>query len=123
MDNLHDFLKERARWKPDVCDFDSSDEITSTYTNDPFGRKSQNTRIKLADELSREIVQFSSRISSLRHGPVATAGMALDKLIDDSRNPVPDTILDEQDRLEEKCDKELLTIGKFLMMVNMQWKK
>ena len=69
------------------------------------------------------MVHLSSRISALRHGPVLSSGKVLDKLIDDSRKAVPDPMLDEQDRVEEKCDKDLATVGKFLMTINMQWSK
>ena len=51
------------------------------------------------------------------------AGKTLDKLIDASRKPVPDEILDEQDRLEDKAIKELDSLGKFAMAVVMQWKR
>jgi hypothetical protein len=54
---------------------------------------------------------------------VNAAGKALDKLIDHSRQPVPDELLDEQDRLEEMCITDLENIGKFTMSLVMQWRK
>jgi hypothetical protein len=54
---------------------------------------------------------------------VNTAGKALDKLIDHSRKPVPDELLDEQERLEEMCINDLENIGKFTMSLVMQWRK
>jgi hypothetical protein len=62
-------------------------------------------------------------VTGLKHGTVNAAGKALDRLIDHSRKPVPDELLDEQDRLEEKCIHELEAIGKFTMSLVMQWRK
>lgn len=73
--------------------------------------------------LSHDAAIFSSRVTALNHGKVMASGKTLDKLIDASRKPVPDEILDEQDRLEDKAIKELETVGKFAMTVVMQWKR
>ena len=64
-----------------------------------------------------------SPTSSLRHTKIALAGKALDKLIDTSRKPVPDELLDEQDKLENEGITEMEDIGKFVMQMVMQWKK
>ncbi|KAH8118351.1 hypothetical protein DFH11DRAFT_1566963 [Phellopilus nigrolimitatus] len=127
---LRDFLDSRARWSPQIYSSEgmsssasvvpSPSGSTSVETHDSFSRSA---RFKLAEELSKDAAQFSSRITSLRHGPVSAAGKSLDKLIDDSRDPLPDPMLDEQDRIEEKCDKNLASVGKFVMAVVMQWKK
>ncbi|KAF8592354.1 hypothetical protein K439DRAFT_1400097 [Ramaria rubella] len=84
---------------------------------------SRSTRYKLAEILSHDAALFSGRLTALNHSKVMTAGKTLDRLIDISRKPVPDTILDEQDRLEDKAIKEIETIGKFAMTVVMQWKR
>lgn len=84
---------------------------------------SRGDRFKLAEVLSRDAAQFASRVSSLRHTKISAAGKALDKLIDDSRKPVPEELLDEQDRLEDKGINDMEDIGKFVMGVVMQWKK
>lgn len=84
---------------------------------------SRGARFKLAEMLSREAAQFASRVSSLRHTKIALAGKALDKLIDDSRKPVPDELLDEQDKLENEGITEMEDVGKFVMQMVMQWKK
>lgn len=84
---------------------------------------SRSARFKLAELLSRDAAQFSGRVTSLRHGKVAVAGKALDRLIDHSRKPVPDELLDEQDRLEEKCINEMENVSKFTMNLVMQWRK
>lgn len=84
---------------------------------------SRGLRFKLQEDLSRDAAQLSSKVTALRHGHVATTGKVLDKLIEDSRNPVPEAMLDEQDSLEERCANELDAIGRFLMAVVSQWKK
>jgi hypothetical protein len=84
---------------------------------------SRSARFKLAELLSRDAAQFAGRVSSLRHSKISVAGKALDKLIDNSRKPVPEELLDEQDRLEEKGIHEMETIGKFAMNLVMQWRK
>ncbi|KAJ7228915.1 hypothetical protein GGX14DRAFT_615808, partial [Mycena pura] len=84
---------------------------------------SRSVRFKLAEVLSRDAAQFSARITSLRHNRISAAGKMLDKLIDSSRKPVPEDLLDEQDRLEEKGIVELENVGKFVMNAVMQWRK
>jgi hypothetical protein len=131
LSDLRKFLAERARWTQDVYAagvLSSSSSTPASNTIDVvFSENSESmsrsTRFKLAEDLSRDAVQFSSRVTALRHGHVAASGKILDKLIDNSRKPVPDSMLDEQDRLEEKCANELETVGKFTMLVVMQWKK
>lgn len=84
---------------------------------------SRGARYKLAESLTQEAARFASRTSSLRHTKVAGAGKALDKLIDDSRKPVPDELLDEQDKLENEGITEMEDVGKFVMQMVLQWKK
>lgn len=84
---------------------------------------SRSTRYKLAELLSHDAALFSGRLTALNHSKVMLAGKTLDRLIDTSRSPVPDEILDEQDRLEDKGIKEIETVGKFAMAVVMQWKR
>lgn len=84
---------------------------------------SRSLRFKLAEILSRDAAQYASRIINLRHNKVTAAAKVLDRLIDISRKPVPEPILDEQDRIEDICGAELENVGKFAMTVVMQWKK
>ena len=84
---------------------------------------SRGARYKLAESLTQEAARFASRTSSLRHTKVAGAGKALDKLIDDSQKPVPDELLDEQDKLENEGITEMEDVGKFVMQMILQWKK
>jgi hypothetical protein len=90
---------------------------------DSSAQFSRSARFKFAEQLSRDAAQFGGRITSLRHGAISAAGKALDKLIDHSRSPVPDELLDEQDILEEKGINDMEHIGKFAMNVVMQWRK
>ena len=137
IEDLGAFAVTRARWNPSIYEQlqrpeDSHDlgrrgSVTSlasvasdiSVTSSAFSRSA---RFKLAELLSRDAAQFSGRVTSLRHGKVAAAGKALDRLIDQSRRPVPEELLDEQDRLEEKCI-ELENIGKFTLSLVMQWRK
>lgn len=146
---LQKFLETRARWSPSVYERDEDDErekpapdrlalpqptlrrrgsavslaSAASDASIPSLGISRGERFKLAELLSRDAAQFASRASSLRHSKIAAAGKALDKLIDESRKPVPDELLDEQDRLEDKGINEMEDIGKFIMNVVMQWKK
>ncbi|KAF8631269.1 hypothetical protein AX15_002595 [Amanita polypyramis BW_CC] len=137
MDDLRTFVITRARWAPSVYDTTTKEEpneITrrgsvasfastmsdSSNTTTAFSR---GARFKLAELLSRDAAQFASRISNLRHGKITTAGKVLDKLIDMSRKPVPDILLDEQEKLEDKGINEMEHVGKFIMSLVMQWRK
>lgn len=143
LDDLNHFLVTRARWSPSAYDSkpqqealltrrgsvtsmasmasaESSASATASASSPAFSRS---VRFKLAELLSRDAAQFASRVSSLRHSKISVAGKALDKLIENSRKPVPEELLDEQDRLEEKGINEMETIGKFTMNLVMQWRK
>ncbi|KAH9071654.1 hypothetical protein EDB83DRAFT_2517469 [Lactarius deliciosus] len=82
---------------------------------------SRTARFKLGEALSREAAQFAGRISSLRHGKIAAAGKALDKIIEN--RPVPGELLDEQDKLEEQGVDAMENVGRFVMSVVTQWRK
>ncbi|KAG1753785.1 uncharacterized protein EDB91DRAFT_1099814 [Suillus paluster] len=133
--DIENFLVTRARWSPSIYEFMAKPEEktlnrrgsvasmasdTSVTSNAGFSR---GARFKLAELLSRDAAQFAGRVSSLRHGKIAAAGKALDKLIDNSRRPVPEELLDEQDKLEDKGINEMEHIGKFVMNVVTQWRK
>ncbi|KAI0053051.1 hypothetical protein FA95DRAFT_1552935 [Auriscalpium vulgare] len=134
LSDLNTFLTQRATWSSAVYDMMNRPEepslrrgsiasvaSDSSITSTPgFSRSA---RFKLAEELSREAAQFASRISTLRHGRIAAAGKALDKLIDHSRKPVPEELLDEQDKLEDQGINEIENVGKFVMLVVTQWRK
>lgn len=139
IEDLEAFSINRARWNPSIYEMIPQDtqntplgsrrgsvaslaSITSDSTAN-FPTFSRSARFKLAELLSRDAAQFSGKVTSLKHGKVVAAGKALDRLIDHSRKPVPEELLDEQDRLEEKCITELENIGKFTMHLVMQWRK
>ncbi|KAI0829398.1 hypothetical protein BC628DRAFT_1131250 [Trametes gibbosa] len=140
LDDIRDFLTNRARWSPAVYENMEDEDVSPPHEHTLTRRNSivsmaseassaslagysRGARFKLSESLSREAAQFASRVSSLRHTKIALAGKALDKLIDESRRPVPDELLDEQDKLENEGITELEDIGKFVMQMVMQWKK
>lgn len=76
----------------------------------------------LAEILSLDAAQFSTRLVGLTKS-VTASGKTLDKLIDSShRKPVPDELLDEQDKVENESSV-MEGLGKFAMAMVMQWKK
>ena len=144
--DLQNFLSQRARWSPSVYDALLQAEgstipiPTSTLTptlsrrgfvaslaseasSSSFSGFSRSARFKLGEALSREAAQFASRISSLRHGKIAAAGKALDKLIENPRRAVPEELLDEQDKLEGRGVDAMENVGRFIMSVVTQWRK
>ncbi|KIJ70347.1 hypothetical protein HYDPIDRAFT_35741 [Hydnomerulius pinastri MD-312] len=133
--DIQTFLATRARWSPNIYEVMAKPEErpsarrgsiasmasdTSATSGAGFSRTA---RFKLAELLSRDAAQFAGKVSALRHGKIAAAGKALDKLIDNSRKPVPEELLDEQDRLEEKGINEMEDVGKFVMNTVTQWRK
>ena len=139
LSDLQAFLSQRARWSPSVYDAlpqaespivaptltrrGSAASLASQASSSFPSGFSRSARFKQAEALSREAAQFAGRISSLRHGKIAAAGKALDRLIDNSKKPVPDEILDEQDKLEEQGINEMEHVGRFIMSVVTQWRK
>ncbi|KAJ4472220.1 hypothetical protein J3R30DRAFT_3298867 [Lentinula aciculospora] len=136
--DLQAFLESRAQWSASVYDNPlkvdpaiedhrrgsvSSLASVASDTSINLPAFSRSTRFKLAELLSRDAAAFSARVSSLRHGSVVVSGKFLDKLIDNSRKPVPEVLLDEQDKLEEKCVNDMENISKFVSNVVMQWRK
>jgi hypothetical protein len=134
--DLESFLCSRARWSPSVYEVPTPDDTVVKRRNsissvasgtsasaDSLAQFPRSARFKLAEQLSRDAAQFGGRVTSLRHGGISAAGKALDKLIDHSRSPIPDELLDEQDKLEEKGINDMENVGKFVMSVVMQWRK
>ncbi|KAF9076460.1 hypothetical protein BDP27DRAFT_1379987 [Rhodocollybia butyracea] len=135
--DVQTFLESRAQWSSTVYDNPNVESATEDHRRGSVGSLasvssdisisspgfSRSTRFKLAEILSRDAAAFSARVSSLRHGSVAASGKILDKLIDHSRKPVPEVLLDEQDKLDELCVSGLENIGKFVLNVVMQWRK
>ncbi|KXN87916.1 hypothetical protein AN958_07926 [Leucoagaricus sp. SymC.cos] len=138
IDDFTQFIMKRARWNTSIYDRPAKDDSplarrgsvnsfasagSDSSVNVNSAAFSRSARFKLAELLSRDAAHFGSRVTALRHGNIASAGKILDKLIDISRAPVPEELLDEQDRLEEKGITELEQVGKFAMNLVMQWRK
>jgi hypothetical protein len=135
LSDIGTFLTTRARWSPSIYEVMAKPEekssarrgsiasMASDTSATSISRFSRTARFKLAELLSRDAAQFSGKASSLRHARISAAGKALDKLIDNSRKPVPEELLDEQDRLEEKGINEMEDVGKFVMDIVTQWRK
>ncbi|KAG7448998.1 uncharacterized protein BT62DRAFT_985409 [Guyanagaster necrorhizus] len=136
--DLNTFLEDRARWSASFYDAPVSTadpttprrrgstaslaSIASENALFPAGF-SRPVRFTQVEALSRDSAHFAGRVTALRHGNISTAGKILDKMIDHSRKPVPDQLLDEQDKLEEMGITQMEDIGKFVMNVVMQWRK
>jgi hypothetical protein len=138
IEDLRTFLQNRANWNQSVYEtVPSLDEVhtlsrrgsvasfasSASEATVASGKFSRSSRFKLAEILSRDAALYSARITALRHGKIAATGKLLDKLIDHSRKPVPEILLDEQDKLEEKGINDLEHVGKFMTGVVMQWRK
>ncbi|KAL4081947.1 hypothetical protein V8B97DRAFT_2031921 [Scleroderma yunnanense] len=133
--DIGSFLVNRARWSPSIYEVMSKPEErpsarrgsiasmasdTSVTVGAGFSRSA---RFKLAELLSRDAALIAGKISSLRYGKITAAGKALDKLIDQSRKPVPEELLDKQDKLEERGISDMEDVGKFVLNVVTQWRK
>ncbi|KAF6762580.1 hypothetical protein DFP72DRAFT_987076 [Ephemerocybe angulata] len=139
LEDLDMFMTTRARWSPSIYDATPKVEDSPTLSrrasvtsmasvtsdsssmNNPMFARS--ARFKLGELLGRDAAQFGARVTNLSHGRVAAAGRFLDKLIDHSRKPVPEVLLDEQDRLEEKSINQMENVNKFVLSLIMQWRK
>ncbi len=141
--DLKTFLDTRARWSPAVYESTPGPPTSANSNASTIRRRgstaslasvaseyvlsspgfSRTARFTQAELLSRDAAQFAGRVTALRHGTITTAGKILDKLIDNSRKPVPEVLLDEQDKLEEMGIAQMESIGKFVMNVVMQWRK
>lgn len=141
--DIQNFLSQRARWSPSVYDALPQTEVSNSIpTPTPtLSRRgsvaslaseassssasgfSRGARFKLGEALSREAAQFAGRISNLHHGKIAAAGKSLDKIIDNSRRPVPGDMLDEQERLEAQGIDAMENVGRFIMSIVTQWRK
>ncbi|PPQ99895.1 hypothetical protein CVT24_009576 [Panaeolus cyanescens] len=129
IEDLHQFAATRARWDPIIYEASTASGpaekplSVASFSGDCISADafSRTARFKLAEILSRDAALFSGRVTALQHGKITAAGKALDKLID--RKTVPEVLLDEQDRLEEKCMNDLSHLGKFTMSLVMQWRK
>jgi hypothetical protein len=123
LDDLRDFLVSRARWSPAAYQrFATPTAHGSQVSTDAVLDRS--LRYKHAESLSHDAAQYTGKVIALRNAHVNPAGKTLDRLIEAStKGPVPDLILDEQDRVEDQCINELQGLGQFAISTVMQWKR
>ncbi|CAE6418687.1 unnamed protein product [Rhizoctonia solani] len=135
--DLRAFITNRARWtaacfeqtpQPSASALDRRLSSASNASGPPGditstrSSLSRGSRFMLGETLSLDAAQLSTRLLGLSKS-VAASGKTLDKLIDSShRKPVPDEILDEQDKIENESGATQ-EAGKFTMAMVMQWKK
>ncbi|KAG8796303.1 hypothetical protein FRC12_000718 [Ceratobasidium sp. 428] len=146
--DLRAFVANRAQWSPTALDQPPpvvhtpinrrhSSSSTASGMSGMFGSVidapppsltassstlSRGSRFMLGEVLSLDAAQFSTRIVSLNRSVVAS-GKTLENLIDTSvRKPVPDELLDEQDKIEND-NGAMEGLGKLAMAMVMQWKK
>ncbi|KAG8733220.1 hypothetical protein FRC11_007790, partial [Ceratobasidium sp. 423] len=135
--DLRTFITNRARWttacleqtpQPSASALDRRLSSASNASGPPGditstrSSLSRGSRFMLGETLSLDAAQLSTRLLGLSKS-VAASGKTLDKLIDSShRKPVPDEILDEQDKIENESGATQ-EAGKFTMAMVMQWKK
>ncbi|KZT41118.1 hypothetical protein SISSUDRAFT_1126688 [Sistotremastrum suecicum HHB10207 ss-3] len=128
--DVQQFLQTRARWDPahytsasqSQSSIPDSQELIKSPQSNSDSLPSRGTRFHIAEGLTHEAGQIASRLNFLKHNKIFPSGKVLDKLIEKSRTPVPDRLLDDQDRLEDQGLKEMENVGKFVMSVVMQWK-
>ncbi|KDQ20724.1 hypothetical protein BOTBODRAFT_50789 [Botryobasidium botryosum FD-172 SS1] len=132
--DLDTFIKTRARWSPASYDnlqsADGPSQSTSTNAPSPSNMLASSTslsplsrsvRFRHTEAMSREAASFASRVVLLKKEVIFPAGKVLDKMIENSRQAVPDAIMDEQDKLENNGEA-MNGLGKFALGVAMQWK-
>lgn len=125
LDELRDFLVTRARWSPAAYErFATPNSSGSAPASGDAAVLDRSLRYKHTELLSHDAAQFTGKVISLRNAHVNPSGKTLDRLIEAStKGPVPDQILDEQDRVEDQCINELDGLGKFAINTVMQWKR
>lgn len=122
LSDLNTFLDERARWSVQSAMSASATETPSHKSSASISVANlQSPRLRHAQALSHEAAQYGPKLVHLNQALVLPAGSALDKLIE--ARTVPEALLDEQDRVENSCDKDLEGLGKFAMSVVTQWQR
>lgn len=146
---LDQFIRTTARWKPEAyqqvieapahsthsslnmsnghgspSSFVSPLPSTSPTTarrNSTFSTP-RNPRYRVVEDLTREAARFTTRIGAWKRNLIAPAGTTLDRMIEKEKKPIPDPILDEQDRLENDA-KPIDGLARFSMELVTQWKR
>jgi hypothetical protein len=73
------------------------------------------------DSLFKDVYDIQNRLHSIRGTEIAASSKLVDHLIDLSSAPLPDIILDEQDKLENKSDKVSNETYNFLQVLMSDW--
>ncbi|KAF8341277.1 uncharacterized protein EI90DRAFT_3011907 [Cantharellus anzutake] len=123
---------ERTKWTVSLYD-----DFSTGFASDASVRQSSPTeskfpqvlsqiargeRRKLGDGLLGQAKQIMSRVHNYKHDLLPKSGATLDKMIDASSKKVPDPLLDEQDKLENKS-MVFEGLDKFIPSLHAQWKK
>lgn len=131
LEELNDFVL-RSEWTTSLYDTFSPDLPTNASSSQSFpwesrfprvlAQNARNERRKLGEALLNQAKLIMSRVHNYKHELLPKSGATLDKMIDTSSKKVPDTLLDEQDKLENKS-MVFEGIDKFIPSLQAQWKK
>lgn len=86
------------------------------------GHASAMSRTMRSEILSLELARSKSRLHAFTSSTIPSTTKSLDKLIDTSPAPLPDSFLDEQDRLEDSAKELLQGLDGFLVDMVKQWR-
>ncbi|ORY63821.1 hypothetical protein BCR35DRAFT_326628 [Leucosporidium creatinivorum] len=122
----------KSRWipppPPEPVDFPASTPTTIPRSSSSSSLASTRThasamsRTMRSEILSLELARSKSRIHALTSNTIPTTAKSLDKLIDTSPAPLPDSFLDEQDRLEDSAKELTQGLDGFLADMVKQWR-
>jgi hypothetical protein len=129
--DIREFVQTRTSWSPSVLHDMQSETSSLVNSNGDASKTSRDLSTTISrhpwyrqiETLSHEAATFSDRTVLLQETSVAASGKVLDKLIDLTPTPVPEVVLDEQEKLENTCNVELDNISNFVMSVVVQWRK
>ncbi|KAM0753309.1 hypothetical protein T439DRAFT_379009 [Meredithblackwellia eburnea MCA 4105] len=100
----------------------SLSSITTTGGTTTHSTTSATSRAMRPDVLALELSSLKPKVHSVTATLIPETGRRLDKLIDSSLNPLPDSFLDHQDSIEEDARKLTDGLVAFLGDVARQWK-
>ncbi len=131
LEELNGFIR-RADWTISLYDTFSPDPAPNASSSQSLpwesrfpqvlAQTARNERRKLGEALLNQAKLIMSRVHSYKHELLPKSGGTLDRLIDTSSRKVPDALLDEQDKLENKS-MVFEGIDKFIPSLQAQWKK
>lgn len=121
----------KSRWTappppaPPELTSSTSSTLTSSSSSSlasPRAHASAMSRTMRSEILSLELARSKSRIHALTSTAIPSTAKSLDKLIDTSPAPLPDSFLDEQDRLEDSAKELTHGLDSFLVDMVKQWR-